>query len=214
MLLAAAAERWAVGASTLRTENGRVLHDASQRVANYGELVELAAKQTVPREPKLKDARVFRLIGTSPPQLDAPDKVTGRAAYGIDARVPGMLFATVVHPPVFGSTVKSFDASKAKAVPGVKHVVQVSQGVAVVAEHTGAAFKGALALSITYDNTAFSMSSAGIFKTFAELAEQPGAEARRLGDVAAGLASSSKRVQATYQEIGRASCRERVTPRV
>ncbi|MGH7711447.1 MAG: xanthine dehydrogenase family protein molybdopterin-binding subunit, partial [Gemmatimonadaceae bacterium] len=172
---------------------------ASRRSATYGELADAAAALPVPTQPRLKDASTFKLIGTSPPQVDTPDKVTGRAKYGIDARVPGMLFATVVHPPVFGSRVKSFDASKAKAVQGVRHVVQISSGVAVVADHTWAAMKGAEALSIEYENTAFAMSSADIFRSFAELAEKPGVEARREGDAAAGLARAAKRIQSTYE---------------
>lgn len=199
MLVAAAATRWSVSATALRTENGRVIHDATRRSASYGELADAAAALPVPSQPKLKEPSTFKLIGTSPPQLDTPDKVTGRAKYGIDARVPGMLFATVVHPPVFGSRVKSFDASKAKTVPGVRHVVQISAGVAVVADHTWAAMKGAQALEIEYENTGFAMSSAEIFRSFAELADEPGAEARREGDAAAGLARAVKRLQSTYE---------------
>jgi CO/xanthine dehydrogenase Mo-binding subunit len=199
MLVAAAAARWGVDPATLRTEKGRVLHDASGRAAGYGELAEAAAALTVPQQPKLKDPSSFRIIGTSPPQIDTRDKVSGRAAYGIDARVPGMLFATVVHPPVFGSRVTSFDASKAKAVPGVKHVVPISQGVAVVATNTWAAMRAARELSIEYDDTSFTMSSADIFRSFARMAEGPGVEARREGNFASALAGAAKRVEATYE---------------
>ena len=199
MLVAAAAARWRVSPSELRTEGGRVLHDASGRNEGYGALATAAASLPVPREPKLKEPSAFRIIGTSPPQLDTRDKVTGRAAYGVDARVPGMLFGTVVHPPVFGSVVKSFDATRARAVPGVRHVVQLSQGVAVVADHTWAAIKGARALDITYGETSFDMSSADIFRSFAELAEQPGIEVRREGDAEKGLAGAAKRLQGTYE---------------
>ncbi|MEO6447562.1 MAG: molybdopterin cofactor-binding domain-containing protein [Gemmatimonadaceae bacterium] len=199
MLIAAAATKWGVAAASLRTERGVVTHEATGRRATYGELVAVAATLAVPETPVLKEASAFRLIGTSPPQLDTPDKVTGRAAYGMDARVPGMLFAMVVHPPVFGSSVKSFDATRAKAVPGVRHVVKISQGVAVVADHTWAAIKGARALDIVYENMEFTASSADIFRSFARQAEQPGAEARRVGDAAAGLASAAKRLQATYE---------------
>lgn len=199
MLLAAAAARWSVSASELRAEKSRVYHDASRRSATYGELAEAAASIAVPAQPRLKDASKFTIIGTSPPQLDTPDKVSGKAKYGIDARLPGMLFATVVHPPVFGSRVKSFDASKAKAVSGVRHVLQISSGVAVVAEHTWAAIKGAQALTIEYENTGFAMSSPDIFRSFSELADKPGAEARKEGDAAAGLARSTQRVKSTYE---------------
>jgi isoquinoline 1-oxidoreductase beta subunit len=199
MLVAAAAARWGVSAGDLRTESGRVLHAASARSASYGELAEAAAALPVPVEPKLKDPATFKLIGTSPALFDTPDKVTGRAKFGIDARVPGMLFATVVHPPVFGSRVKSFDAAKAKAVAGVRHVVQIPTGIAVVAEHTGAALKGAQALVIEYENTGFAMNSSDIFKSFADLADKPGVEAKKVGDAAATLPKSAKRVESTYE---------------
>ncbi|HEY7568458.1 MAG TPA: molybdopterin cofactor-binding domain-containing protein, partial [Gemmatimonadaceae bacterium] len=199
MLVAAAAARWGVSASDLRTESGRVLHGASARSASYGELAEAAAALPVPAEPQLKDPATFKLIGTSPALFDTPDKVTGRAKYGIDARVTGMLFATVVHPPVFGSRVKSFDAAKAKAVAGVRHVVQIPTGIAVVAEHTGAAFKGAQALTVEYENSGFAMSSPDIFRSFADLADKPGTEARRVGDATGALPQSVKRVQSTYE---------------
>ena len=199
MLVAAAAARWSVSAADLRTEKGRVLHNASGRSATYGELAEAAAALSVPTQPKLKDPSAFKLIGTSPALLDTPDKITGRAKFGIDARVPGMLFATVVHPPVFGSRVKSFDATTAKAVAGVRHVVQIPTGIAVVAEHTWAAFKGAQALVIEYDNTGFGMSSPDIFKSFADLADKPGVEARKVGDAAGTLPKTAKRVQSTYE---------------
>lgn len=199
MLVAAAAARWNVDASSLRTGNGRVVHAASGRSAGYGELADATAMLPVPATPRLKQPGEFTLIGTSPPQLDTPAKVTGKAAYGMDVRVPGLLFATVVHPPVFGSKVKAFDAAKAKAIPGVRHVVQVSQGVAVVAEHTWAALKGAKALAIEYDDTSFAMNSADIFRSFADLANQAGTEARRAGEAENALAASQRRVQATYE---------------
>ncbi|HSA54921.1 MAG TPA: molybdopterin cofactor-binding domain-containing protein, partial [Gemmatimonadaceae bacterium] len=199
MLVAAAAARWSVGAASLRTENGRVIHDASRRSLGYGELAEAAAALPVPGQPRLKDPSAFRIIGTSPPQLDTHDKVTGRASYGVDARLPGMLFATVVHPPVFGSTVRSFDASPARAVPGVRHVVQISQGVAVVADNTWAAMQGARALTIEYANTDFTMSTPDIFRSFAAMAERAGVEARREGNFASGLAGAARRVEATYE---------------
>jgi CO/xanthine dehydrogenase Mo-binding subunit len=199
MLVAAAAARWSVNAGECRTERNRVLHDATRRSASYGELAEAAASLPVPADPKLKDASAFRIIGTRVPLVDTPAKVTGKAVFGMDARVPGMLFGTVVHPPVFGSRVASFDAAAARAVRGVKDVFEVSQGVAVVATSTWAAFKGARALVIRWDNGPFALSSADIFQHFARLAEQPGLEARSAGDVKGGLASASRRLSATYE---------------
>jgi CO/xanthine dehydrogenase Mo-binding subunit len=199
MLVAAAAARWVVPASDCTTENGRVLHSATRRSLAYGELADDAAALPVPTQPKLKEASRFKLIGTKVPLVDTSLKVTGRAAFGMDVRVPNMLFATVVHPPVFGSKVASFDDAKARAIKGVKNVLQVSQGVAVVAESTWAAFQGANALAIRWENGPFSMSSADIVKRFAELAAAPGAQARKTGDVDAALAAGARRIEATYQ---------------
>ena len=199
MLVAAAAARWSVPASQLRTENGRVIHAASRRSASYGELAEAAATMAFPDDPPLKRPEQFRLIGTRVPLLDASEKVSGRAIYGIDVRTPGMLFATVVHPPVFGATLKSIDDSAAMAVRGVRQVVPVTLGVAVVADSTWAALKGARALRIEWDDGAFAMSSPEIFAEFARLAERDGAEARSTGAVTAALASGAHRVSATYE---------------
>ncbi len=199
MLVAAAAARWGVAAAQCRTERGRVFHDPSGRELSYGDLTQAAAALPIPEEPRLKDPSEFRLIGKPMRQLDTPDKVTGKATFGIDVRVPHMLFATVVHCPVFGGSVKQFDAGRARAIPGVKDVVQVSQGVAVVAENTWAAFQGAKALRITWDPGEFSMSSQEISSSFAQLAQQQGAVARNEGDVEAALRRAAKRIHATYE---------------
>jgi CO/xanthine dehydrogenase Mo-binding subunit len=199
MLVGAAAARWGVGVAECRTEAGRVIHDASGRALGYGDLAEAAAQQPVPEEPRLKDPSEFRLIGTSPPLVDTTLKVTGQAGFGIDARVPDMLFATVVHPPVFGSSVAAVDAADALKVPGVQEVVQVSQGVAVVARDTWAAFKGARALEITWANEDFSLDSDEISTYLAGLTDREGVVARDDGDVAAALSQSTGRVEATYE---------------
>lgn len=198
MLVTAAAAKWGVNASQLRTEKGRILHDASKRSMGYGEVADAAAALPVPSRPRLKDPKDFTLVGTRVPLVDSLERVTGKAAYGIDARVPGMLFATVVHPPVFGDSVGSFDATKAKAVAGVKDVVQISQGVAVVANSTWAAFKGAKALEITWTHGGFDLGSDDIARLFEKLAGQSGASAKQQGDAAAALSRAAKRVSATY----------------
>ncbi len=105
----------------------------------------------MPSDPRLKTAAEFRLIGTSPPQVDLHDKVSGRTKYGIDVRTPGMRFATVVHPPTFGGSLKSFDATRARGVAGVRDVVQIPTGIAVVADNTWAAFQGAKALQVEWN---------------------------------------------------------------
>ena len=199
MLVAAAAARWNVPASELTTENGRVMHAASRRSAGYGELAEEAATIPVPAQPKLKDPSQFKLIGTRTALLDTKDKATGKAVFGLDARTAGMLYATVVHPPVFGAKVSSVDDSKARAIPGVRHVVQVSQGVAVAADNTWAAFQGACALVIAWDNGSFAMSTPEISAQLARLSDGPTIEAKEAGDATAALASATTRVQAMYE---------------
>lgn len=199
MLVSAAAARLGVPAESLHTANGEVLHPTSRRSVKYGDLADAASKLPVPAEPRLKDPSQFTLIGKSVPLIDTKEKVTGRAVYGTDVRVPGLLYATVVHPPVFGAKVASFDASRALAVDGVRRVVEVSQGIAVVADNTWAALKGARLLVIEWNDRDFAMSSPQIFREFARLAEGTGAQARSDGNVDAALASAKHRVQATYE---------------
>ncbi|HEX5635066.1 MAG TPA: molybdopterin cofactor-binding domain-containing protein, partial [Gemmatimonadales bacterium] len=129
MLVAAAAARLGVDAAACRAEQGRVHHDASGRSFGYGELAADAARQAVPASPRLKDPRDWKLIGKPLPRLDAPQVVRGEALFATDVRVPGMLVASVERCPVFGGTLTSFDDAKAKAVPGVRAVVQVTGGV-------------------------------------------------------------------------------------
>jgi CO/xanthine dehydrogenase Mo-binding subunit len=199
MLVAAAAARWGVGAMDLRTENGRVMHAATNRSATYGELSEAAAALPVPEKPQLKTPSAFRLIGTRVPLVDTRARVTGEADFGADVRVPGMVYATVVHPPIFGDRVASFDATRARAVPGVRDVMQVTQGIAVVAANTWAAFQGAGALDIEYTSGGFAMSSVDIFRHFAEIAKQSGQEATARGNPAHALQSAAQRITATYE---------------
>jgi isoquinoline 1-oxidoreductase subunit beta len=154
MLVSAAAQKWSVAPSTLRTSAGYVIDPASNRRASYGSLVADAAALRAPKNVPLKHPSQFTLIGKHNKRSDTLAKVTGSAKYGIDQRVPGMKFATVLHPPIFGSTIRSFDASKAKQVKGVTAVVQLpgTMGIAVVADNTWAAFQGRLALTATYDD--------------------------------------------------------------
>src|SRR5882762_7739952 len=134
MLIAAAAQTWGVDRSTCQAAQGAVIHEPSKRRLTYGVLVAKAATLPVPQDVPLKSPKDWKLIGGSVRRLDTPPKVDGSAQFGIDVRVPGMLVAVVARCPVFGGKVKSFDATKAKAVPGVRHVVQISSGVAVVAD--------------------------------------------------------------------------------
>ena len=200
MLVAAAAAQLAVPASSLRTESGYVVHDASGRRLSYGELTEAASALPVPTNPRLKDPSEFTLIGTSPHMIDTPDIVTGRATFGVDARTPGMLFGTVVRPAMLGGSLGSFDATPAREVSGVIDVFEVSSGIAVVAENTWAAFQGAQALDVTWLPGDFTMSSPEISATLRELAGsgEP-AVAIASGEAEKALAGASSRIRGTYE---------------
>src|SRR5438552_630436 len=131
-----------------RTSNGSVV---AKWIALYGELAEKASRLTPPQNPPLKDPKTFKLVGKPTRRLDTPDKTNGKAIFGLDVTVPGMLVALVARPPVFGGKVKSFNADKTKAVPGVRHVVEIERGVAVVADGFWPAKLGREALELVWD---------------------------------------------------------------
>jgi isoquinoline 1-oxidoreductase subunit beta len=192
MLVTSAAQTWSVPENTCTTDKGEVVHKASGRHVRYGALVDKASALPVPKNVALKDPKDFRLLGQSLPRLDIPEKVNGKAGFGIDVKRPGLLTARVVRCPVFGGKVASFNADKAKAVPGVQHVVQISTGIAVVADNYWAASKGAQALEVKWDEgTLATLNSADIMKKYVALAEQTGKVARNEGDTAAALKSAS-----------------------
>ncbi len=201
MLVQAAAQKWNVPKSQCRAENNAVVNINTKERLSYGSLAEAASKLPVPQYGvALKDPSQFKLIGKSQKRMDTPAKVSGKTTFGIDMKVPGMLYASLQRCPVFGGKVKSFDATKAKAVPGVKQVVQISNGVAVLAENTWAAMEGRKALVVEWEEGRWATnSSASIRKTFADLVEKPGAVARKEGDVAAALASAPRKIEAVYE---------------
>ena len=199
MLVAAAAAKWGVEASGLRTENGIVSDPASGKRASYGSLVVAAAALPVPAEVQLKEPREFRLIGKATPRVDARAKVTGKATFTQDVVLPGMLTAVVAHPPRFGATVKSFDASGARQVAGVRDVVQIPTGVAVLAEGFWAARQGREALKVEWDESvALRKSSADLFAEYRAMASRKGAVARAEGDAIAAI-GRGKSVEAVYE---------------
>jgi isoquinoline 1-oxidoreductase beta subunit len=199
MLIAAAAETWKVDKSECRAEKGMVVHKSGKKLS-YGKLAESAAKQQQPGEVKLKDPKDFKIVGKGAKRLDTPGKVNGSARFGMDVRLPGMLTAVVARSPVAGGKVASFNADKAKAMPGVKHVVQIGSGVAVVADGYWNAMKGRDALEVKWDDGGgASVSSDGIRKTFGELAEKQGTIGINRGDVNAVLAGAAKKLEALYE---------------
>ncbi|HYG70442.1 MAG TPA: molybdopterin cofactor-binding domain-containing protein, partial [Anaeromyxobacteraceae bacterium] len=199
MLVAAGAGQLGVDPGTCRAERGAVVHAATGRKVEYGALVARAAKLPVPADPRLKDPPAFRLIGKRVARLDTPDKVRGRAIFGIDVRVPGMLHAAVARPPVFGGKVRTFDAAAAGKIPGVRRVVEVPSGVAVLADSTWAAFQGCDALAVTFDpGPNGANDDARIARRLAEAPVDP-EPSRREGDVEKALAGAARRVEAVYE---------------
>ena len=198
MLLAAAAQVWGVDRASLRAENGRVLGPRG-RTLTYGQLVDRARTQPVPSDPPLKDPSQFKIIGKPTRRLDSREKVTGTATFGLDASVPGMLIAVVARPPVFGAIVKSVDDAGAKAVRGVKQVVAVPSGVAVVADSFWSAKKGRDALVVEWnEGPGATIDTDALEAEYDRLARTPGAPALRRGDADAALAGAARRVSAQY----------------
>jgi isoquinoline 1-oxidoreductase subunit beta len=200
MLAQAAANEWGVAVESVETEAGAAVHRSTGRRLLYGQLVDRAQQLPVPQNPKLKTADKFRYIGKVVPRRDTPEKVVGRALYGMDVQVPGMLIASIERCPVFGGTVKGFDATAAKRVKGVKHVVQVSNGVAVVADGFWSALQGRKALQVTWnEGPTAQVSSATIAREYETAAKQPGQVAKNDGDAEKVLAGGGRVHEAVYQ---------------
>ncbi|MEP6896758.1 MAG: molybdopterin cofactor-binding domain-containing protein, partial [Chloroflexota bacterium] len=151
ILVNAAAQTWNVSPDECKAAESAIVHSASGKKLSYGELVSVAKDLKLESAPQLKDPKNFNFIGTSMPRIDEPDIVTGKAIYGSDVRLPGMLFATVARSPVLGGKLIDYDSAKAESVAGVRSVVKISNGVAVVAQNTWAAIQGRAALKINWD---------------------------------------------------------------
>jgi isoquinoline 1-oxidoreductase subunit beta len=212
MLVGAAARTWGVPAAECVAEQGTVRHDASRRRLAYGALVAVAAALKVPAEPALKDPKAFKLLGRPSRRLDTPPKVDGTARYGLDVRLPGMVFACVARCPVFGRPLTGYDAAQARAVPGVLEVIPLEAGellvggfwryelpgaVAVVAENSWAAMRGCKALDCRWE-PAGGMDSEQLSRIFRDRALQAGILGRNDGDADTALQQAARVVEATY----------------
>jgi isoquinoline 1-oxidoreductase beta subunit len=199
MLISAAASEWGVPAAECRTEPGQVVHAPSGRRAGYGELAAKAATQAIPEQVPLKDPKDFRIIGKAVPRLDARSQVNGAMQFGLDAGPRDALTALVARCPVFGGTVARVDDRQARAVPGVKQVVPVRSGVAVVADGFWAAFKGRALLEIEWsEGPGAAVDSEAIEKQLAALVAGEGREARVDGQGAAALGEAARVVEAEF----------------
>lgn len=229
MLVAAAAEQWGVDTASCGTEPGVVVHAASGRRATYASLAVSASRQPVPARVPLKDPSTFRLIGTPQPRKDIPPKSDGSAVFGMDVRVPGMLYASILRCPEFGGSLDRFDARRATAIPGVQAVVELPRtellytvglaepremkagapghhhflrpGVAVLAETTWAAMQGRRALDVSWTpGPHASLSSDGLSQQFRSLLNAPAQSiVHAAGDVDAAFASAATKVEAEYE---------------
>ncbi len=188
MLITAAAKRWNISPEKCRTRNGYV--EADNRKFSFGELVSDAASLPVPTV-SLRDASQWKVIGTSRARLDMPDKVNGKAVYGMDIQFPGLLTAVVAHPPAFGATVVSWDASKARAISGVRKVVQVPDGIAVLADNFWAAKKGRDVLEIKWDQPE-GTSTSKLKDNYRSIAREKGRVTQTKGNVDTALGNNSK----------------------
>src|SRR5712671_4291440 len=200
MLVKAAAAQWKTDAKKLRTENGYVVRGKER--LSYGQLALAAQSQKPPKKVALKDRKKWKLLGKPTRRLDSPEKVTGKAQFGMDVRFPGLRTALVARPPVFGGKVRSFDAGEAKSVPGVEQVVQIPTGLAVVARDFWSAKRGrdALQTHIDWDlGPGATLDSAALLQDYRDKAKSkgPGIAAQK-GDAEAALAAAAKRVVAEY----------------
>ncbi len=197
LLIRAAAEKLGVSADSLKTENGFVI--SGDKKMSYGELAEAAAKLETPKTVTLKDPKDWKVIGKATKRLDGPEKINGTAIFGQDIHFDGLMIAMVARSPVFGGSVKKFDASAAKQIKGVHQVVQVPTGVAVIADNYWAAKKGREALKVDWDlGPNAGLDSKALLETFRKLAATEGLTAAKAGDSKAAMPKAEKFVEAEY----------------
>ncbi|MGN6180613.1 MAG: molybdopterin cofactor-binding domain-containing protein, partial [Mucilaginibacter sp.] len=209
MLISAAAAKWVVPASECYAGSGNVIHKPSGKKLNYGELVADASKLEPPKEITLKKRSEYKLIGKPMNRRDTPMKTNGTAIFGLDKRVPGMLFASVERNPRLRGKVKSFDDSEARKVPGVKHVFKTNmlvfdtnrEGIAVVATSTWAALQGRRALKVEWDDAGFEhVNSSEIYKKHQEILKtEEGLSFKKQGDTNAALTAADNKIDVIYQ---------------
>ncbi|SOD96685.1 xanthine dehydrogenase family protein molybdopterin-binding subunit [Spirosoma fluviale] len=208
MLRQAASQQWAVPIEECMAENATIVHKPSGKKLTYGQLAEVAAKLPVPKEPALKDPKQFSMLGKPMPRPDVPLKVTGQATFGIDAKVPGMVYASIERCPVLGSKLVSFDASKSLKVKGVQKAVKIErvvgknryEGVAIIADNYWAALQGRKALSVTWDHNQFdTFNSASFENKLRDLAKTDGVQGHNTGDFEKSFADAPNKVEAFYE---------------
>lgn len=208
MLIQAASEQWHVPASECITQEATVIHKPTGKKLSYGQLAEPAAKLPVPKDPKLKDPSQFTMLGKSIPRPDVPMKVNGQAQFGMDAKVPGMVYASIERCPVFGSKLVDFDATQSLKIKGVQKAVKVErvvgknryEGIAVIADHYWPALQGRKALKVQWDHQQYNrFRSADFEKNLRELAKNDGVVGHNAGDFDKSFAESPTKLEALYE---------------
>jgi isoquinoline 1-oxidoreductase subunit beta len=199
MLVTAAAQTWKVPEEECTASKGTVIHKKTNRKLIYGQLCLKAAKLQIPKEPRLKNESEFRYIGKPVPRVDIPEKVSGKAIYGLDVKVPEMLYGVIARPPAYGAKPVSFDQKAAEGVKGVRATFPTPQGIFVCAESLDAAWNGRNALKVQWDKgTHPQMDNNFIEKTFMEDLDKPGSVAAKVGDAKKALGEAQKKVEAIY----------------
>ncbi len=208
MLIEAAAKKWGVNKTECYADNANVIHNSSGKKLGYGELVEEAAKLEPPKEVVLKDKKNYKVIRKPLPRQDTPSKVNGKAIFGLDFKLPGMLYAVVERSPRFQGKVVKFDDTETRKVPGVKHVLKVNrdefgnmrEGVAVVADNTWAAMQGRKVLKVEWDDSAFSHDGSDqLYSKMRELVKGDMISYKTQGNTAKAFAKAEKKIEATYE---------------
>lgn len=209
MLTTTAAKRWNLPASECIAEDGKIWHKASGKSLSYGELADDASKLEIPKEPKLKDPKDFKIIGKYNKRLDVPERVTGKAVYGLDVDVPGMVYAAIVHSPMIHGKIASIDDSETKKVKGVLQVIKTertmphrtSDAVAVVATNWWAALKGKRALKVNWDNGHYAktVDTASYFAATYEAAKKEGVNFEEKGDFTVKYANAKDKIESHYE---------------
>lgn len=208
MLIEAASKKWSVRKGECHAENGFVIHASSGKKAGYGELVEAASKLDPPKNVVLKSPREYKILRKPLPRQDTPQKVNGKAVFGMDFRLPGMLYAVVERCPRFEGTVKSFDDRETRKIPGVKHVVKVQrdvfshmrEGVAVVADTLWAAMEGRKALTVTWDDSAFPHhKTEDLYTSMREMARGEIISYRTKGNYSDAIGKADKKIEVFYE---------------
>jgi len=198
MLVRAAAARWKVAPGSCKVANGIVSHGKDQ--ASFGQLTEAAAKLTPPKTVTLKDPKDWKIIGTPTRRIDSPEKITGRATFGMDIQFAGLRTAVVARPPAFGGKLVKFDGAAALKVPGVEQVVPTANGVAVIAKHFWAAKLGRDALVVEWAAPeGGGVDTTKLLAGFRETAKKPGMTVKEKGKIDDGLAAAKTRLEAVYE---------------